>query len=71
MEVEAFEKAVVRHVAAMKRVGGILCLDCVLVHPGAYAEAVGRVYRGWVRKNKKREEHLSTLLPPKRNINKV
>lgn len=67
MSVEAFEKAVIRHVAAVKRVGGIECLDCVLVHPAAYGRAVGRVFKEWLRKNKKREGYLSTPLPPKRN----
>jgi hypothetical protein len=67
MEVEEFEKAVIRHVAAMKRVGGIQCLDCVLVHPIAYGKAVSRVLKEWIRKNKKRERYLSIPLPPKRN----
>lgn len=66
LEIEEFEEAVIRDVVKRKRLGGIECMDCVLIHPAAYGRAVSGLLKGWGRK-KKGESTGEVPSPAKRN----
>jgi hypothetical protein len=66
LELEEFEEAIIRDVVKRKRVGGIECTDCVLIHPAAYGRAVSGLLKGWGRK-KKGEGTGEIPSPAKRN----